>query len=183
MSRLDDVVAVDLSPETIAAALQCPLSRAQAWAPHLNKAMTDWQICIAKRQAAFLAQIGHESGRLVYVRELASGAAYEGRADLGNTHPGDGVRFKGRGLIQITGRLNYAKCQVALDLNLIDHPELLERPEFAAASAGWFWFGHGLNDLADQDDFVSITRRINGGTNGMDDRLALWKSACTALGG
>jgi putative chitinase len=120
--------------------------------------------------AHFLAQVGHESGQLRYVLELASGKAYEGRADLGNTSPGDGVRYKGRGLIQITGKHNYVLCGLALDLPLLDTPELLEEPAYAAASAGWFWHNKNLNALADLDDLVKVTKRINGGTNGMLDR-------------
>ena len=148
---------------------------------HLCDAMTEFEINTPARQASFLAQIGHESGQLRYVRELASGEAYEGRADLGNTQPGDGVRFKGRGLIQITGRSNYIDCGKALALDLLAHPELLEEPESACRSAGWFWKTHGLNELADAGDQVKITRRINGGTNGLADRLALFQIAQKVL--
>ena len=143
----------------------------------LNAAMTEFAINTTQRQAAFLAQIGHESGQFRYVRELASGAAYEGRHDLGNIEPGDGVRFKGRGLIQITGRLNYTGVMMDLDIDCIEHPELLETPVNACRTAGWFWQKHGLNELADAGDFERITRRINGGTNGEADRLALYAVA------
>lgn len=146
------------------------------WQP-LNDTMEEFQINTPTRQAAFLAQIGHESGSLRYVRELASGEAYEGRADLGNTQPGDGVRYKGRGLIQITGRANYAACGAALGVDLIADPAQLEQPERAARSAGWFWLTHGCNELADAGNFQKLTRRINGGLNGLDDRLALWERA------
>jgi putative chitinase len=139
------------------------------------------------RQAAFLAQIGHESGGLIYVRELwgptPSQEGYEGRADLGNTEPGDGFRYRGRGLIQVTGRANYATCGAALNLPLIDSPELLEQASNAAQSAAWFWNSHGLNDLADTGDFNTITRRINGGLNGLANRLALYATCKAALGG
>jgi putative chitinase len=134
------------------------------------------------RQACFLAQIGHESGSLRYVRELASGEAYEGRKDLGNTQPGDGVLFKGRGLIQITGRTNYQTCGTALGLNLVANPPLLEQPENAAKSAGWFWGTHNLNALADQGNFKLITRRINGGYNGFADRVTFYVEARKVLG-
>lgn len=149
----------------------------------LNAAMAEFQIDTPARQAAFLAQLAHESGSLRYVRELASGAAYEGRADLGNTEPGDGVRYKGRGLIQITGRANYLACSRALfgDDRLIDQPGLLELPGAACRSAAWFWWGHGLNTLADAGQFEKITRRINGGTNGAADRLAYYAKAKEAL--
>lgn len=146
------------------------------WQP-LNDTMDEWQINSPVRQAAFLAQIGHESGSLRYVRELASGEAYEGRVDLGNTEPGDGTRFRGRGLIQITGRANYRQCGVALNLDLIEHPELLEAPENAARSAGWFWSTHGCNEVADSGNFQRLTRRINGGLTGLAERMAIWQRA------
>lgn len=129
----------------------------------------------------FLAQIGHESGELRYVRELASGSNYEGRKDLGNTQPGDGVRYKGRGLIQITGRRNYALCGLGLDLPLLENPELLEVPENAAMSAGWFWHNNNLNALADLNLFDKITRRINGGNNGEADRKRIYGLAFNVI--
>jgi putative chitinase len=156
--------------------------RAVVFLDPLNAAMSEFGIDTAIRQAAFLAQVGHESGQLLYVKELASGAAYEGRADLGNTQPGDGVRYKGRGLIQITGRANYTTCGFALELGLVEQPELLEESDNAARSAGWFWYNNQLNELADNDDFLSITRRINGGTNGLADRQVLYARAKKALG-
>jgi len=162
-------------------AVQCPRARAETWVAPLVAAMERYSINSHVRQAMFLAQVGHESGRLVYVREIASGKAYEGRKDLGNVEPGDGVRFRGRGLIQVTGRANYVACGFALELDLIARPELLERPEHAAMSAAWFWWQKGLNELADKGDFNWITRRINGGTNGMADRQALLESAMKAL--
>jgi putative chitinase len=147
----------------------------------LNAAMAEYGITTPARQAAFLAQVGHESGQLQYVRELASGDAYEGRADLGNNQPGDGRRYRGRGLIQVTGRANYAACGAALGLDLVAQPELLEQPVNACRSAGWFWAAHGLNELADAGDQVRITKRINGGTNGLADRLALFEVAQRVL--
>ncbi|RQQ46044.1 glycoside hydrolase family 19 protein [Burkholderia stagnalis] len=176
-----------MTPDVLSRALQVPLSRASQWADPLSAAMARYGVSSSARQAAFLAQVGHESGGLVYVRELwgptAAQSAYEGRGDLGNTEPGDGRRFLGRGLIQITGRTNYAKVAAALDLPLLDHPELLEVPVNAAGSAGLFWQTHGLNELADAGDMTTITRRINGGLNGLDRRLALWTAAKAALGG
>ena len=156
-------------------------SRAAAFLAPLNAAMAEFGITTPARQASFLAQVGHESGQLQYVRELASGAAYEGRKDLGNTMAGDGVRFKGRGVIQITGRANYKACGAALGLDLIAHPELLEQPVNACRSAAWFWKTRGLNELADAGDQVRVTRRINGGTNGLADRLALFAVAQQVL--
>ena len=130
-------------------------------------------------------QVGHESGQLRHVREIwgptAQQAGYEGRADLGNTVKGDGSKYRGRGLIQITGRANYAACGEALALDLVNHPELLEQPQHASMSAVWFWKMKGLNDLAERGQFNTITRRINGGLNGIDDRLELWKKAQAVL--
>lgn len=167
-----------------------PLARGRAavFLPYLNAAMARRKINTARRVAAFLAQIGHESGQLLYVRELASGSAYDtGRLaeQLGNTPAadGDGQRYKGRGLIQITGRSNYRSCSLALfgDERLLERPELLEQPEWAAESAAWYWEMKGLNTLADAMDFNRITRRINGGLNGLADRLALWGKAREVL--
>lgn len=175
-----------MTPEVLAAALGIPSARAKTWADPLSAAMALYAIDSPKRQAAFLAQIGHESGRLIYVRELWGPTPvqerYEGRMDLGNTDEGDGFKYRGRGLIQVTGRLNYQRCGDALVLPLVEHPELLEQPGNAAQSAAWFWNTRGLNELADADDFDTITRRINGGLNGYDDRVGLWKICCATLG-
>ena len=151
----------------------------------LNSAMNRYQIVGPKRVAAFIAQIGHESGQLKYVKEIwgptAAQARYEGRADLGNTQPGDGSKFRGRGLIQITGRANYKACGEALGLDLIRQPELLEKPQYACMSAAWFWASRGLNTLADAGQFDKITQRINGGQNGAADRQALYARALKVL--
>jgi putative chitinase len=160
-------------------------AKAGVFVPVLNTAMQRYQIVGSKRVAAFIAQIGHESGQLVYVREIwgptAQQAKYEGRKDLGNTVAGDGFKYRGRGLIQITGRANYAACGEALGLDLIAHPELLEQPQYSCLSAAWFWATNGLNTLADAGKFETITRRINGGLNGLADRLKLWGKATTVL--
>ncbi len=147
----------------------------------LNDAMDEFSIDAPMRQAMFLAQVAHESGELRYVEEIASGAAYEGRTDLGNTEPGDGERYKGRGLIQITGRANYAACGAALDVDFVAHPELLATAVNACRSAGWFWQSHGCNELADADNFRKITLKINGGLNGYEDRLAYLELAKGAI--
>jgi len=150
----------------------------------LNATCEAFNIVTPRRIAAFVAQVAHESGGFRYVREIASGAAYEGRIDLGNTELGDGVRFAGRGLIQLTGRTNYTAASQARfgDERLLHAPQLLERPDLAAWVAGWYWHSRGLNDLADRDDFVTITKRINGGLNGYDDRVDRWKAAKAELG-
>ncbi|KPC15082.1 putative Lysozyme [Pseudomonas syringae pv. maculicola] len=159
--------------------------KAGVFAPVLNTAMSKHQIVTPLRIAAFIAQVGHESGQLRYVREIwgptPQQLGYEGRKDLGNTVAGDGSKYRGRGLIQITGRANYAECGEALGLDLIHHPELLEQPEHATMSAAWYWSSRGLNSLADKGDFLQITRRINGGTNGLADRQALYDRALKVL--
>ena len=152
------------------------------FADPLAQACDDHEINTPARLAAFLAQIAVESGSLHYVRELASGEAYEGRKDLGNTEPGDGERFKGRGLIQITGRSNYSVYGAAMGVDLIANPERLEEPDLASISAALFWQRHGLNELADAGDFERITRRINGGLNGYDARQEAWAIAKAAVG-
>ena len=158
---------------------------AGVFVPVLNAAMSRHAIVTSLRIAAFIAQVGHESGQLRYVREIwgptQQQAGYEGRADLGNTVKGDGSRYRGRGLIQVTGRANYAACGEALGLDLINKPELLELPQHAAMSAAWFWSTKGLNTLADQGQFAKITRRINGGLTGQADRQALYDKALKVL--
>ena len=148
----------------------------------LNKYMVQFGITTPARQAAFLAQCLHECAEFHYLYELASGQTYEGRRDLGNTQPGDGVRYKGRGLIQITGRANYAKVGTAMGQDFIGHPEQLEQPAFAVESACWWWQQHRLNELADDGDFLHITKVINGGVNGLADRTMYWGRAKKALG-
>lgn len=156
---------------------EAPLARIERFVPHLNSTFDEFEINTPQRLRMFLAQIGHESGQLRYVRELASGEAYEGRKDLGNTSPGDGVRYKGRGLIQITGKSNYALVALALGLPLLEKPELLEEDSPACRSAGWYWYKKNLNALADQGLFQLITKRINGGLNGYADRFKLYQRA------
>ena len=153
----------------------------QKYLDDLNAAMEEFGITTPARQAAFIAQLAHESGGFRYVKELASGEAYEGRADLGNVEAGDGVRFKGRGLIQITGRANYKACGEALGLDLLGTPEALEEPQNACRSAAWFWDSRSLNELADAGDFRKITKRINGGYTGWDDRVAYYERAKQVL--
>lgn len=136
----------------------------------LAEAMVKFNITTTKRATMFIAQIAHESGGFRYREEIASGAAYEGRRDLGNTQPGDGRRFKGRTYIQITGRSNYAQVSNALKVNFLKNPALLASPKYAAYGAAWWWSTHGCNQLADSGDFIAVTRRINGGTNGLADR-------------
>ncbi|MGQ0620185.1 MAG: M15 family metallopeptidase [Panacagrimonas sp.] len=145
--------------------------------PELVKTMARYSIDTALQQAHFLAQVGHESGELRFRSELANGSAYERRLDLGNSQPGDGPRYKGRGLIQLTGRANYAAYQSANahGVDVLAHPEAVaDDDRLCADVAGWFWSRRQLNLLADRDDLDGITRRINGGLNGLADRRRLY---------
>ena len=164
---------------------------AGVFASALNLAMDRYQINTRLRMAAFIAQVGHESGQFRYVRELG-GDQYLSKYDtgtlakrLGNTPEadGDGQKYRGRGLIQITGHDNYLRCSLALfgDDRLLRTPELLEQAEWAAKSAAWFWSSRDLNKLADSGSFEMITRRINGGLNGLEERLAFYTAAIKVL--
>ena len=160
--------------------LRSSQDRANAFAGPLIAAMNANQINTPLRQTHFLAQLGHESGSLNYTAEIADGSAYEGRIDLENTQPGDGPRFKGRGLIQITGRTNYTRYGADRGQDYITglNPNLLATdPNIAADCSGWFWATRQLNQLADNDDLLTITERINGGTNGLADRTSRLKLA------
>ncbi|MGE4161300.1 MAG: glycoside hydrolase family 19 protein [Vicinamibacterales bacterium] len=141
------------------------------------------QITTPLRIAHFIAQIAHESASFRYTEEIASGSAYEGRADLGNIAEGDGPRFKGRGLIQLTGRANYTAYSEATGVDYLRAPQKIASDPFAAADvACWFWATHALNTLADRDDVKAVTRRINGGYNGLDDRVEYLGRAKAVLG-
>jgi putative chitinase len=161
--------------------------------PSINDGMAKFDINTKQRQAMFLAQIAHESGNLHYVEELASGSAYENRKDLGNLEKEaldaahakgttTGKFFRGHGLIQITGFYNHKKCGEALKIDSVNNPELLASARYAAMSAAWFWGTHGCNELADSGDFKAVTRRINGGYNGLADRITHYEHAKKALG-
>ena len=182
---------------------------AGVFVPVLNTAMNRYQIVGIKRTAAFIAQVGHETGQLKRLVENLNYSAdalrknWASRFDLelssavaskpeqianiaygnrmGNTAPGDGWKYRGRGLIQITGKNNYRACGEALGLDLIAQPELLEKPQHACMSAAWFWSTNGLNTLADAGKFDAITQRINGGQNGAADRQALYALALKVL--
>ena len=159
--------------------------RALAFEPHINAAMQAFNINSLERQAAFLAQVGHESGGLRWLTELwgptPAQTRYEGRKDLGNVQIGDGFKYRGRGLIQTTGRHNYTVTGRALDLDLVNDPALLSLPENAAMSAGYFWESNGLNEIADTGSVERVTRRVNGGVNGLHERIALHNAALEVL--
>lgn len=175
-----------MDAKTFGLAANVAASVASEWAGPMTAAMVEFGIDTTERQAAFIAQCGHESGSFVYTREIwgptPAQKGYEGRADLGNTQSGDGVKYRGRGLLQVTGRANYATTGTKLGIDLINHPEQLEHPDLAARSAGLFWRDHGCNELADIGAFTSITKKINGGQNGAPDRLLRWNRAKKELG-
>jgi len=146
------------------------VSKLDLFYPLLSKYMEEYEINTKNREIDFISNLLVESGRFVYTKELASGKAYEGRKDLGNTSKGNGVKYKGRGLIQITGKFNYEKLSKDFNVDLISKPELLETPDLAVRSACWFWVSKNLNSLADSDQFEKICIRINGGHNGYTER-------------
>lgn len=176
----------------IADAVGISAAKAGPWLIPVMAAFKYADIDTRERAAAFLAQVGHESGSFRYVREIwgptPAQSRYEGRADLGNTHSGDGKRYMGRGLIQITGRANYARVSKRLmPLGAPDfesRPDLLESPRWAAISAADYWLDRKLNQFCNPGavQFIALTKKINGGTNGLADRLARYDRAFAALG-
>lgn len=199
-----------MDARTLAAAANIDGALAMKWADPLTRAMEMFAILTPRRQAHFIAQIGHESGSFARLTEnlnysaegllktwpsrfdkvTASAAArnperianivYGGR--MGNINAGDGWKYRGRGLIQLTGRENYRQAANALGFELLVHPELLERPGEAATVAAWYWADRGLNTLADGDKLEAITRKINGGVNGLVDRQERYLLASRVLG-
>jgi putative chitinase len=153
-------------------------TRAEALLPFLNGAMAAYAVNSPARTAAFVAQLAHESGEFRWMEEIWGPTTQQKRYEppgelavrLGNTEPGDGLRFKGRGPIQITGRSNYRRFGQQLGIDLVARPELVATPAVAFEVAALFWKSNGLNELADAGDFVRITKRINGGTNGLAQR-------------
>lgn len=174
-----------MTPELLAEIVGCTVEKANLFVESLGYGMDTYAINTSVRQAAFLAQIGHESGSFQFTSEIWGPTSwqvkYENNENLGNIYPGDGYKFRGRGLIQITGRDNYTACADALCLNCVEEPDILSQPNYAALSACWWWAAHGCNNLADQNQFDRITRVINGGLNGYDDRRARWVRAKKVL--
>lgn len=126
--------------------------------------------------AAFMGQCAHESAKFTTTKEFSSGQQYEGRADLGNTQPGDGVKYKGRGFIQITGRANYTAAGKALGIDLVNHPELAERPDIATKVSIWYWNTRVKPRVANFANTKAVTKKVNGGVNGLQQRTKLTKS-------
>jgi putative chitinase len=188
---------MQLNSTIIAAGCGSTQLRAAQWVAPLQAACDRFGIVEPLDVAAFLATVGVESGRLVFLKELwgptPAQQTYEPpskkASGLGNTQPGDGRRFCGRGLIQITGRRNYQLCGVGLGLDLIAHPELLEQPSDAALSAAWYWSSRKLSALAATGNFLGISRAVNLGSststampNGYSERLALYGAAKKTVG-
>jgi predicted chitinase len=180
----------------------CPSARRAEYLPFIQQAMQEFEITAYLREAAFLAQLAHESGELKFMEEIASGADYEGRANLGNTQKGDGKRYKGRGPIQLTGRANYRKFGGKLGLDLENNPTVAATKEVGFRIAGLYWKDRGLNELADKGSqivdvtrtrkngttfveqhpaFDAITFRINGGFNHKQERINYYERAKQVL--
>jgi predicted chitinase len=158
-------------------------SKIETFHYQLNLTMQKYGINTPLRIAHFLAQLAHETLCLKYTEEIASGAAYENRKDLGNTQSGDGKRFKGRGLIQLTGRANYTDYEKYSGIKVLKDPAIVSTdPEICVDVAGWFWKKNNLNSLADKDDVRAVTKKINGGYNGLEDRINYLGKAKKALG-
>lgn len=149
--------------------------------PVLASTLAAYEIDTRLRIAHFLAQTCHESAGFRTTEEFASGQAYEGRKDLGNTHSGDGMRYKGRGLLQLTGRANYREMGQRLGLPLEDQPELAAEPVLSLKIACEFWRRKAINPLCDADDVVGVTLKVNGGKNGLAERSQLTAKAKAAI--
>lgn len=160
-------------------------SNASKFVNIIDDILDKYEINTPARVSAFLAQVGHESGNLRYVKEIwgptKAQERYEGRLDLGNTEKGDGKKYMGRGLLQVTGRSNYALVGAELGLPLLENPALLEQPNYALESACVFWRRNRLNEVADSGDFKLLTRKINGGYNGLTERTALYEKAAAVF--
>ena len=164
-----------------------PLSDYEALLPWVRSSLEACECNTEERIAMWLAQIGHESGGLMYFEELADGSAYEGREDLGNTQPGDGPRYKGRGPIQLTGRSNYTQVSawaaqhgyVDSPTKFVDEPELLGTWDWGFLGTDWYWVvaRPKINAMADAGDIEGVTRAINGGLNGYEDRCERYERA------
>lgn len=162
-------------------------SRADLYIKPLNDTFAEFKINTMIAVSAFLANVAVESGELYWTKEIwgptPQQVTYEGRRDLGNYGFGDGHKFLGRGLIQLTGRKNYTMCGNALGLDLVANPELLESPLNATRSAGWFWSTNDLTRIANTGDFKAVVKRINGGLTHYDKRREYYDRAMTILDG
>lgn len=202
---------MNLITHQLVMAMGCPIERAQRWVDHLNVAMERYQINTPVRMAQFMAQIGHESGSLSCVVENLNYSAagllstfpkhftqaeaeafqrqpmvianhvYANRYGNGDEASGDGWAYRGRGLIQLTFKDNYRACGRAIGADLVANPDALLVPEYAALAAGWYWHTRGCNAMADAGEMRGITKAVNGGYNGLEERMALLDRAEAAL--
>jgi len=147
----------------------------------LAATLESYDITSRLRIAHFLGQTCEESAGYRTTEEFASGREYEGRQDLGNTQKGDGPRYKGRGLLQLTGRANYADYGKALAVDLVNNPTLAAQPALSLKIACEYWKRHDINADCDRDDAQAVTRKVNGGLNGLSDRIAFTQKAKTAV--
>lgn len=174
LAYLRDKVSKGLNLNSLRAIMgHSPATTVDPYLPIFSTLMGKYGVNTPLRISHFLAQVGHESLSLRYTEEIASGHAYEGRADLGNTKKGDGPRFKGRGLIQLTGRSNYEEYGAHACLNLLkkgNESMISKIPRYAVDVSLWFWDSRNLNRHADEDNLRAVTRRVNGGFNGLEDR-------------
>lgn len=179
-----------MDTNTLASAMGCSFSTAQRYVADFNVALRRANCTTVNRAAMYCAQVGHESVGLRYMEEIASGAAYEGRRDLGNIYPGDGVRYKGRGPIQLTGRHNYGEFGKWVEaIGLVEDPNYFVRnPHVVATSrwgflaASWYWtVARPMNYYADRRDIYGASKAVNGGYNGIADRIRRWNH-CLSLG-
>lgn len=161
-----------------------PTERVKEFVGTFNEWSEKFGINTPLRAAHYIAQVAHETLQLKLLEEIASGKKYEGRLDLGNTKPGDGVRFKGRGYLQTTGRSNYQTYAQSGYCNgdLMAHPEWLAKSPGCQKASMFFWKKNGLNRWADNDDVRGVTKKINGGYNGLAQRMNFWRLAKTVLG-
>jgi putative chitinase len=178
--------------KTLSAAMgnRLSLSRYEQLCPAFNAALLAAGCTTVDRVAMWCAQVGHESSGLYYMEEIADGSAYEWRSDLGNTQPGDGRKFKGHGPIQITGRFNHTKVsEWAFGRGLVPTPDyFVQRPtelgsdQYGFLGVVWYWtVARNMNSYADRSDIEGATRAVNGGTNGLADRIQRWNN-CRRLG-
>jgi putative chitinase len=179
---VDYKVLRDIAPHVSGSKAQRQRTICDALSEVIAAKLDNYEINTYLRVAHFLSQTCHESDGFCTTEEYASGAAYEGRADLGNTVPGDGHRFKGRGLFQLTGRANYRSFGAALGLDLITNPAAAAVPDNSLVIACEYWKRKDLNRPADKDDILTITKRINGGLNGIESRRTYLTKAKVVLG-
>ncbi len=170
MIPVDGQVMLEIAPRFSGAQATAQAAIIREVGPVLAPTLEDYGITTRLRIAHFLGQTCHESAGFRTTIEFADGTAYEGRADLGNTQAGDGPRYKGRGLIQLTGRANYRTCGAALGIDLEAHPERAAEPPLSLRIACEYWKQRAINPMCDRDDLLAVTRAINGGLNGLDDR-------------